>query len=269
MKCVLLTVSGYFTVVLFVAIFETTFAKPIKNDQCEYNVDLVGNTIRVVCLGKNAKISIYANNAVVKTDTDYMEDVNDYGSRNTTMKNMAAVPTPSSLEPQRDHAPLEKSDVFYMKPVGQTIRNSTRKMEKLKKKLSKHAMEMGNITQLLTFGDEGLRSDLEIIRRMRPNTLMVKEAMLAAIKNQYSFMRTAILTQNAELSKMMESLQVLIDVIMTDMRSYAKSEVNMIEQIKNVNQTMLTMRRMLSNEFRKSKDKMTNKQRGKYIIIIH
>ncbi|XP_041377549.1 noelin-2-like [Gigantopelta aegis] len=256
------TMSGYFKVALLLVGFETVLTKPIKNDQCEYNVDLVGNTIKVVCHGKNARISIYANNADMKTGADYFEDVDDNRNRNTSTKKTAAVDTPASLELQRDHAQPERPDSYYVKPVGQTIRNSTRKMEKLKKKLSKHAMAMGNITELLTFGDEGLRSDLEIIRRMHPNTLMVKEAMLAAIKNQYSFMRTAILTQNAELSKMMESLQSLIDVIMIDMRSYARSEVDLVQQIRNVNQTMLTMRRMLSNEFKKSKNKMTDNQRG-------
>ncbi|XP_071093688.1 noelin-3-like [Haliotis cracherodii] len=213
-------------------------AKPIKNDKCEYDLDLVENNIRVVCQGKGAKVNIYATNA--------------------ELKEAGMLPSKKDRRPMRPQRDSEhtRAHMYYFRdasPMSDTIRNSTKKMERIKRKLSRVSSSMTNISHHLASGDEKLQSDLDAMRRMQYQSVTLKDTMLAAIQNQYTFMRTAILSHSAEMSKMMDSLQLMIDVTSKSLQSAARSEVDLYLQLGFVNQTMLTMRRMLSRELKKKR----------------
>ncbi|KAK6189879.1 hypothetical protein SNE40_001854 [Patella caerulea] len=217
--------------------------QPIKNEQCEYDMDLVKNTMKVVCKGDSARVNIIAHNAVVSQPSSRFESTGE-------------MPPGSN----QDWMPYGDMNTLNSIPLSNTVKNSTKHIELLKQRLSMHSSAMFNITTLLTEGDEGLTSDLKKLRRLAPNKEALKEGMLAAIRNQYNFMRTAILTQNAELSKLISSLNSLLDITAKAMRGAAKSDDDIVEQIGYVNKTMITMRRMMSKELKKQRHRPTNNQ---------
>lgn len=244
--------SACLWVIVSLCAVDFTQAKPIKNDKCEYDLDLVENNIRVVCQGKGAKVNIYATNAELK-EAGMLPSKKDR----------------RPIRPQRD-SEHTRAHMYYFRdasPMSDTIRNSTKKMERIKRKLSRVSSSMTNISHHLASGDEKLQSDLDAMRRMQYQSVTLKDTMLAAIQNQYTFMRTAILSHSAEMSKMMDSLQLMIDVTSKSLQSAARSEVDLYLQLGFVNQTMLTMRRMLSRELKKKRRRpnINKEELGKYL----
>lgn len=228
------------TVILFVAVIlavQTRMLRAVEqnsvtNDICEYDIDLKRNTIRARCQGQPLGVSVYASSASVTT-TQMKQERN----KCNTAK---AIKLESDFRAGKAALP-QSNDVL----------NITGLLKDMRSRLNDQKSAVSNISSLLSRGDNDLRSDLEALRGLASDDSSVRESIIATMRNQYNFMRTAILTHNAELSQVLGLLDSLMTLASRTLHDAQRSQRTLQQQLAYVNRTVLAMRTTLSTSLRK------------------
>lgn len=214
----------------------------ISNDICEYDIDLKKNTIRAKCQGETLGVSVYASSASV-----------------TTTKTKE----PNGCKPAK--ATKFESDVHRAKtplPQWNDVLNSTGLLGAMRQRLNEQKSAITNISSLLSRGDNDLRSDLEALRGLASDDSSVRESIIATMRNQYNFMRTAILAHNAELSQVLSLLDSLLTMTARTLHHTRHSQHSLQQQLAHVNRTVLAMRSTLSSSLRKRHKDKASRDKG-------
>lgn len=233
------------SVILFSSITGSS-TPPITNEKCEYEIDLVKNTVRAVCQGQPVGVQVFTNTATIISN----DPVNQTEGSKSTSGRMSPPPSKPVV---RD--PGYSGNSWYHNHHQQLPRhivNSTAVLEDLRRKLLHQATAMDNITAMLVQGDANLRTDLEALRKLNASQMVAfRESIIATMRNQYNFMKTAILAQNVELSNLLTLLISLVTVSTENAHSVLNLHDRVTVNMAHVNHTMLTMRKMFSAEVKK------------------
>lgn len=127
--------------------------------------------------------------------------------------------------------------------VTERAQNTSSVLEGMMRKLSSQKAALGNISNLLSRGDNDLRSDLEALRSLSADdSAMVRESIIATMRNQYNFMRTAILAHNTELSHVLHQLQGLVTLTGQMLYDTHRAQQGMQQQLSHVNRSVSAVR---------------------------
>lgn len=215
--------NGKMFVVQFVGLWLISFcaigADPIDSDKCVYEFDTLKNVIHVIC-GKNMQLSVKQKNGEVY---------------------VAGLPVAVTEEPELVSTSLndsKKHGELYDNPM-EKITNASHILRRLKKKLNTHSDRLSNITDLLQRGDRALRKDLLKVRQLDPNSATARETMIAAIQNQYNFLRMGLLSQNAEFRQLVFDILTLVSATEKMVRGTLGMEYHLDIKIEQLNETVL------------------------------
>uniref|UniRef100_A0A0B7AKT6 Olfactomedin-like domain-containing protein n=1 Tax=Arion vulgaris TaxID=1028688 RepID=A0A0B7AKT6_9EUPU len=255
------------------------------SEPCEYDLDLTKNTVKITCQGSPSVVNVYADKALVQADENiknsFVENTNtrpisgSSGSESLNIETTGSRPhpeRPSSSRPgflntgdplafQKDR---QEMAFKYAGSFADVVGNASMKLDKAKQSLSTYTDSIKNITVKLTEGDLLLRSDMEKLKRTSNSATDLKGGIIAAMTNQYNFMRSALLARNYELEKLVMSLNVLVDVTADGLQSALMAHRMAMEEVAQVNMTLLAVKRMVSKELMKldptHKDKGSNNE---------
>ncbi|CAL1537066.1 unnamed protein product [Lymnaea stagnalis] len=255
-----------------------------KSETCEYDIDLTKNTIKITCEGSPSMVNVYAERALVQGDEkpEAPKDGEDYkrhvmGELNSPTTRAPRGPTPRRPTPQAGahsrpttgyptvhrahHEPPSRATDHF----SQVVLNATQKLEHAKRSFSIYADSIRNISGQLTEGDANLKQDMERLRSTSNSATDLKEGIIAAMSNQYNYMRSALLTRNFELERLVTSLLVLVDATSDGLRSALKAQNSSMEQIEDISATLSSVRKMVARELKKrsSVKKNSDKNQGK------
>ncbi|CAG5115801.1 unnamed protein product, partial [Candidula unifasciata] len=218
--------------VICILIFCVLAASQSTNTEpCEYDLDLTKNTVKITCQGSPSVVNVYAEKALLQADESMMNRFAENplansmmggGSGTDSQSTGAKQPTEgsSSNKPgassggeqgtyQRDRQDMASKHVGSFSDV---VWNATLKLDKAKQTLLTYSHSIRNISMKLSEGDLLLRADMEKLRRTSNSATDLKGGIIAAMTNQYNFMRSALLARNYELEKLVSSLTVLVEV---------------------------------------------------------
>ncbi|KAL8594457.1 hypothetical protein ACOMHN_018165 [Nucella lapillus] len=201
----------------------------VKNDVCEYDIDLKENTFHAKCQGQPLGVSVFANSASVNTG-----QVRNPGMYPSGQPGVNVLQSPFGVS---GHS-LEAD-------------NTTILLKTMKEKLGSQKSAISNISHLLSRGDNDLRSDLQALRGLASDESSVRESIIATMRNQYNFMRTAILAHNAELSHVLGLLESLVGLTSQTRHQALYTQQTLNQQLLHVNRTMLSMRTTFSSCLKK------------------
>ncbi|KAK7499101.1 hypothetical protein BaRGS_00009648, partial [Batillaria attramentaria] len=202
-----------------------------KNDECEYEIDLTRNTVKAVCHGQSMGVNVYADTASVVTSKVEQIQGNFSPGQGTY--------DDSGLQPESDSR------------MPGALLNITSLLKGIRQNFGSQTAAMTNISSMLRRGDGDLKHDLERLRRLVSSPSSFGDGIIATLQNQYNFMRTAILAQNAELTKVLNLLDLLAEVTTESVQTSTRLYRQLEKQLAFVNGTMLTMRKMFSSELKK------------------
>ncbi|KAH9515093.1 hypothetical protein Btru_019197 [Bulinus truncatus] len=97
----------------------------------------------------------------------------------------------------------------------------------------------------------------------------LKEGIIAAMSNQYNYMRSALLTRNFELERLVTSLLLLVDATSDGLSSALKAHNSSLQQISDTSTTLTAVRKQLVTELKKrqNKKKTTGQKKGRQAKI--
>lgn len=168
---------------------------PVKNDDCTYEFDMENNLIFVSC-SKNATLTIKEREGAISLIQD----------------------PDSNLWFESDGNKDHQSDRFQSKSTKK-LKDAARLLKKMKSKMDTRLETLDNITISLSTGDTSLRTDLTNIQQIAPSSVMMREAMVAALQNQYTYLQHAMLAQNAEMKEMINMMTSLASAAQKSVRS--------------------------------------------------
>ncbi|XP_076472972.1 noelin-like isoform X2 [Babylonia areolata] len=209
----------------------------IKNDVCEYDIDLKRNTFHAKCQGQPLGVNVYANSASVTT-----------GGGKGSKGPGGQFPSGGGGQSGGGHT---MQLPFPMPPTSAEMDNTTRLLRTIREKLQRQKVSIANTSQLLSRGDGDLRSDLEGLRGLSAGDSSVREIIIATMRNQYNFMRTAILAHNADLNRMLDLLGTLVGMTTQARQLAVYTQKTLQGQLLHVNRTMLAMRSTFSSCLKK------------------
>jgi hypothetical protein len=181
---------------LFLSISSVFTIIPVKNDDCTYEFDMDNNLIFVSC-SKNVTLTIKEKEGAISFIQD--PDSNLWFESDGNNK---------------DH----QSDRFQSKSTKK-LKDAARLLKKMKSKMDTRLETLDNITISLSTGDTSLRTDLTNIQQIAPSSVMMREAMVAALQNQYTYLQHAMLAQNAEMKEMINMMTSLASAAQKSVRS--------------------------------------------------
>lgn len=217
-----------------------------KSDRCEYDIDLEKNSVRAVCEGESSHVQVYAKTATVNAaNVDATERIK-YSAHRPGGGGGGG-------KAAQDWNGMEFPGQAPLLPAS--FLNASNVLKDIQQNLGVGAVAMANITAMLNRADATLRSDLEALGRLESQPAAFRESVAAAFRNQYNFMKTLILTQNAELTKLIHAVDRLAGVARDSIQNTIDLYARTTSQLIQVNQTMLVMRKMFYSDIRRQKEK--------------
>lgn len=192
-----------FWITVAVILVSANAAIPVKNDDCKYEFDMENNLILVSC-SKNVSLTIKEKEGSISLIQD-PDDKLWFESRG----------------PSKDI-----SDRFSSKSTKK-LKDAARLLKRMKSNMGTRMENLENITSSLASGDNCLRNDLDNIKQYPPTSPLMREAMVAALQNQYTYLHYAMLALNAEMKEMVE----MITSIATSSQKAVRSQLAMNDQV--------------------------------------
>uniref|UniRef100_A0A2C9LT40 Uncharacterized protein n=1 Tax=Biomphalaria glabrata TaxID=6526 RepID=A0A2C9LT40_BIOGL len=225
-----------------------------KSETCEYDLDLTRNTIKITCIGSPSLVNIYADKAVVQSEelsSTNPETVVEHPvlgelyqprpGHNTSSGHeenyKTEKPNVPSKPSSRDQRPLptvhwdRRAHSKVTESFWDVITNASNKLESAKRSFSVYAESIRNISGQLAEGDFNLRQDMDNLRRTSNSATDLKEGIIAAMSNQYNYMRSALLSRNFELERLVTSLLLLVDATSDGLSSALKAHNSSLKQV--------------------------------------
>ncbi|KAJ8312656.1 hypothetical protein KUTeg_010029 [Tegillarca granosa] len=187
----------------FVILLFTRYATgsvPVNADVCKFELDIVKNKIQVAC-PRNVTLTVQDKDGAILLTGNTLSNLWFEGD---TLLRARISPSISSG--------------FNPKSLGK-LKDATTLLKRIKKKLSFQLKTLNNITQNLNEGAEQLNQDIENLRQPIPSSHLAREATIAALQNQYNFLKVAMLNQNEEMSQLISTMTTLITATQKTVRS--------------------------------------------------
>ncbi|VDH97884.1 Hypothetical predicted protein [Mytilus galloprovincialis] len=178
-------------------LFSSVFAVvPVKNDDCTYEFDMEHNLIYVSC-SKNVSLTIKEKDGAISL----IQDPDDHLWFETA-----------------DNGKNQLPDRFSSKSTKK-LKDAARLLKRMKSTIETRMGTLENITATLASGDSDLRNDLTNIKQYPPTSTLMRESMVAALQNQYTYLQHAMLALNAEMKEMVEMMSSVATAAQKSVRS--------------------------------------------------
>ncbi|KAH3877046.1 hypothetical protein DPMN_000901 [Dreissena polymorpha] len=135
------------------------------------------------------------------------------------------------------------------KRASKKLIEANKLLKKVREDLSVQITNLINLTSLLQKGDEELKNDFNTIRRHELTSPLVREAIIAALQNQYNFLRMGLLSQNTYLNELIRTTSRLTTAIMKTTRG-AKGVGEILDlRADAMNQTLYNITKLMPGGF--------------------
>ena len=181
---------------LLLMILFATMCKSQSQDKCQYDFNMELNKVKINCRA-----------GVVLNIVDQQGNTLLAGETNTKEETLVVV--------QVNRSNIASVRHEYIKATKK-LTDASRLLRKAREELTVQVNNLINLTGLLQRGDEELKRDLDTLRRHELTSPLVREAIIAALQNQYNFLRMGLLAQNTHLNELIRtSMRVTTTVIKT------------------------------------------------------
>ena len=208
--------------ILLVITSLTFMCKSQSQEKCVYQLDMEVNKVKISC-GPGVVLNIVDQhgNTLLSGETNTKEE------------------TPVVFQVNRSNIASVKHE--YVKATKK-LTDASRLLRKAREELTVQVNNLINLTSLLQRGDEELKHDLDTLRRHELTSPLVREAIIAALQNQYNFLRMGLLAQNTHLNELIRtSMRVTTTVIKTARGARALGEIlNLRADVMNTTLTNIT-----------------------------
>ncbi|KAL3857329.1 hypothetical protein ACJMK2_012007 [Sinanodonta woodiana] len=150
---------------------------------------------------------------------------------------------------------LNTSSVTTIRDEGEKamekLKDAAVLLRKSRERMSSQINKLNNLTTLLQKGDSELKRDLDTLREKDLSSPLVRESIIAAIQNQYNFVRMGLLTQNAQLTELISATVTLTTSILKTARA-SLSQAGLTDvRFDLLNQTLQNISNMMPGGFGK------------------
>ncbi|XP_060561837.1 myocilin-like isoform X2 [Ruditapes philippinarum] len=167
--------------------------------ECVYQYDMKNNNVQITC-GKGAVLHIVDQNG------------------NTLLTGETSISS-------ADTSPVFQLDRSSISSLNDEAHKATKKLSdaskllrKVREDLTLQINNLINLTTLLQRGDDELKNDLNTLRRHDLTSPLAREAIIAALQNQYNFLRMGLLSQNTQMNELIRTTMRLTTSIMKTAR---------------------------------------------------
>ena len=175
-------------------------------EKCVYQLDMENNKVKISC-GPGVVLNI----------------VDQHGNTLLSGETHTKDETPVIFQVNRSSIASVKNE--YVKATRK-LTDASKLLRKAREELTIQVNNLINLTSLLQRGDEELKRDLDTLRRHELTSPLVREAIIAALQNQYNFLRMGLLAQNTHLNELIRtSMRVTTTVIKTARGARAVGEI--------------------------------------------
>lgn len=177
-----------------------------SQDKCTYQLDMEANKVKISC-GAGVVLNI----------------VDQFGTTLLSGETNTKEETPVIFQVNSSSIASVKHEFIK---ATKKLTDASRLLKKAREELTVQVNNLINLTSLLQKGDEELKRDLETLRRHELTSPLVREAIIAALQNQYNFLRMGLLAQNTHLNDLLRtSMRVTTTVIKTARGARALGEI--------------------------------------------
>ncbi|XP_053375608.1 olfactomedin-like protein 2B isoform X3 [Mercenaria mercenaria] len=167
--------------------------------ECVYQYDMKHNRVKITC-EKGAVLHIVDQNGNTLLTGETSSSTDD--SPVVVQLNRSSI---SSLNDEAHKATKKLSDASKL-------------LRKVREDLTLQINNLINLTSLLQRGDDELKKDLFTLRNHELTSPLVREAIIAALQNQYNFLRMGLLSQNTQMNELIRTTMRLTTSIMKTAR---------------------------------------------------
>ena len=230
--------SVYLMVIMF------TFSAQSSEKKCAYQFDMEDKKVKVSCSPK-AVLNI----------------VDQFGNTLLSGETGTQDETPLIFQVNRSSIASVKNE--FLKATKK-LTDASRLLKKAREELTAQVNKLINLTSLLQLGDDQLKRDLDILRSHELTSPLVREAIIAALQNQYNFLRMGLLAQNTHLNELIRtSMRVTTTVIKTARGARAVGEMlNLRADV--MNSTLSNITKLMPGGFKAGA--FFGEQTGKYLL---
>ena len=185
-------------------------------DKCTFKLDLENKNVKIMC-EPGAVLNI----------------VDEHGNTLLSGETSTKDETPVIVQVNRSSITSVKNE--YVKATKK-LTDASKLLRKAREELTAQVNNLINLTSLLQRGDNELKQDLDTLRTHELTSPLVREAIIAALQNQYNFLRMGLLAQNTHLNELIRtSMRVTTTVIKTARGARAVGEMlNLRADIMNI-----------------------------------
>ncbi|KAL4223234.1 hypothetical protein ACF0H5_016706 [Mactra antiquata] len=187
-------------VILLLALFVRLCVNEESSDsgKCVYQSDTDNSEIKISC-GQGSVITIMdeEGNVLLSGETGLVVD-------HPIVLNV----TRSSISSLNDEA----------HKATKKLSEASKLLRKVREDLSAQIHTVINLTTLLQQGDDEIKKDLLTLRHQELASPLLREAIIAALQNQYNFLRMGLLSQNTQMNELIRTTMRLTTSIMKTSR---------------------------------------------------
>lgn len=189
-----------FTLVTLLLVEYATGLIPVRANDCNYEFDMEKNKIQVAC-PRNVTLTVQDKDGAILLTGNTLSNL--WFEGDTLLR--------ARIDPSITSG-------FNPKSLGK-LKDATTLLKRIKKKLAVRLKTLNNITHNLNEGAEQLNQDIENLRQPNPSSHLAREATIAALQNQYNFLKVAMLNQNSEMAQLISTMTTLITATQKTVRS--------------------------------------------------
>lgn len=167
-------------------------------EKCVYQIDMTNDRMKITC-GQGAVLQI----------------VDQHG--NTLLSSETTSPEDSPIVLQINRSSISSLNNEAAKATKK-LADASKLLRKVREDLTQQINNLINLTSLLQRGDEELKRDLNTLRRHELSSPLAREALAAALQNQYNFLRMGLLSQNTQLNEIIRATMRLTTSIVKTAR---------------------------------------------------
>ena len=223
------------------------FSAQSSEKKCAYQFDMEDKKVKVSCSPK-AVLNI----------------VDQFGNTLLSGETGTQDETPLIFQVNRSSIASVKNE--FLKATKK-LTDASRLLKKAREELTAQVNKLINLTSLLQLGDDQLKRDLDILRSHELTSPLVREAIIAALQNQYNFLRMGLLAQNTHLNELIRtSMRVTTTVIKTARGARAVGEMlNLRADV--MNSTLSNITKLMPGGFKAGA--FFGEQTGKYWLNLN
>ncbi|RUS86278.1 hypothetical protein EGW08_005970 [Elysia chlorotica] len=222
---------------------------------CTYDFELQTSTMKISCPGSPSTVNVFADTASVQaqglTDARGFQPGGGGGGGGGGGREGF-----NSNSRERGYNHLESGGGD---PVYPYVWNASKRLDDARRSLTGYSASLDSVSVKLAEGKINLVSDMDKLRRDTDTADQLKQHIVAAMTNQFNFMRSLVVNGNQDLQTLVQALNMLIEVTSEGLHKARDSHRVTLDRVDYLNSTMGSVRKMLTSELRK-KDKRRRRE---------